>query len=133
MELCLAGLFFLVRDTENRASCTPQVVIIIVAMVFTALFHCSLSRPGSRWFWYPKWSKQLSMAETVAIKTAPEPDPALTSTCPVLWVPEDDLGISADEIYHARKSGIVISNNGACLERGKLRLRGPPPSPPKVR
>jgi hypothetical protein len=43
MELCLAGLFFLVRDAEGKATCTAQAVVMIVATVLTALFQYGLN------------------------------------------------------------------------------------------
>jgi len=132
MELCLAGLFFLVRDAENRPSCTAQAIIMLVATVLTAFFHFALVK-GHRWPCYLKWDRQVSVAESGTIKAAPEPDEALTSTCPIPWVPKDDLGISADEIWHAKKSGVIISDRGAYLEGGRLRLRGPPQPLPKTR
>jgi hypothetical protein len=129
MELCLAGLFFLVRDTENRPACTAQAVIMLVATVLTALFHYTLNG-GLHW---PFHYKHLSEAETGATNQAPELDDALTSSSPVLWVPTDDLGISADEISHACKGDVFVSNKGAYLERGKLRLDGSPPALSKPR
>lgn len=43
MELCLSGLFFLVRDAEGNSSCSPQGIIMIAVLAMTVLFHCSLS------------------------------------------------------------------------------------------
>ena len=52
MELSLAGLFFLVRDANDKAACTAQAAVIIVATVFTALFHYTLDHSG--WIhWLP--------------------------------------------------------------------------------
>ncbi|KFY03304.1 hypothetical protein O988_01575 [Pseudogymnoascus sp. VKM F-3808] len=41
MELCLAGLFFLVRDADGNATCTAQAITMSVTMAFTALFQFS--------------------------------------------------------------------------------------------
>jgi hypothetical protein len=43
MELCLVGLFFLVRDENSNASCIPQAIIMIVAMFLTALYQVLLN------------------------------------------------------------------------------------------
>ncbi|KAL9121806.1 MAG: hypothetical protein Q9187_001630, partial [Circinaria calcarea] len=43
MELCVTGLFFLVRDDHNRATCIGQAVIMIVAMVITVSFQLLLN------------------------------------------------------------------------------------------
>ncbi|KUJ14413.1 DUF221-domain-containing protein [Mollisia scopiformis] len=43
MELCLVGLFFLVRDENGDASCAPQGIIMIVSIVLTALYQVLLN------------------------------------------------------------------------------------------
>jgi hypothetical protein len=43
MELCLIGLFFLVRDENNNAACVPQAIIMIVAAIFTILYQLLLN------------------------------------------------------------------------------------------
>ncbi|OBT49868.1 hypothetical protein VE04_09932, partial [Pseudogymnoascus sp. 24MN13] len=44
MELCLIGLFFLVRDDKDNAACFPQAIIMIVVMALTALFQFLLNQ-----------------------------------------------------------------------------------------
>jgi hypothetical protein len=39
MELCLIGLFFLVRDEQDASVGYPQAIIMIVALILTALFQ----------------------------------------------------------------------------------------------
>lgn len=43
MELCLVGLFFLVRDENGKASCITQAIIMIVSMVLTGLYQVLLN------------------------------------------------------------------------------------------
>ena len=43
MELALTGLFFLVRDAQNKVSCYPQAIIMIVCLVCTILYHFLLN------------------------------------------------------------------------------------------
>ena len=43
MESCVIGLFFLVRDDHNRATCIIQAVIMIFAIIITATFHILLN------------------------------------------------------------------------------------------
>jgi hypothetical protein len=136
MELCLAGLFLFVRDAEGKASCTPQAISILITMVLTAFFHFALNGRGLHWLWLTArrhWNGDPPPASHAVLKAAPNPDEALTSTCPVPWIPKDPLGISGDEIRHARRYGIVMSDEGAYLERGKVTLCGPPPAMPKMR
>ncbi|KAH8650341.1 hypothetical protein BGZ60DRAFT_550848, partial [Tricladium varicosporioides] len=59
MELCLAGLFFLVRDANNRATCTTQAIIMIVVTALAALFHYTINH--SHWIYWlllPNFLKQ---------------------------------------------------------------------------
>ena len=39
MEICLIGLFFLVRDTQGRIACDVQGIIMAVVLVFTVLYQ----------------------------------------------------------------------------------------------
>ena len=39
MEICLIGLFFLVRDTDNKVACDAQGIIMAVVLVLTVLYH----------------------------------------------------------------------------------------------
>lgn len=43
MELCLCGLFFLARNADDKASCLPQGIIMIVALVATLVFQLLLN------------------------------------------------------------------------------------------
>jgi hypothetical protein len=153
MELSLAGLFFLVRDANDKATCTAQAAVMVVATVFTALFHYTLDH--SRWIhWLPlpdvlkqkmdrisskgkdqlEWrcgrEVKLSIAKPGVLQVDFAQDEALRSSRPVVWIPKDELGISDDEISHVRRThdSMWISNEGASLdERGKLKLCGSPP------
>lgn len=39
MEVCLVGLFFLVRDTQDRVACAAQGIIMAVVLVLTILYQ----------------------------------------------------------------------------------------------
>ena len=43
MELCVTGLFFLVRDDQNRATCIGQAIIMIIATIITVSFQVLLN------------------------------------------------------------------------------------------
>ncbi|RPB00657.1 DUF221-domain-containing protein [Choiromyces venosus 120613-1] len=43
MEICLIGLFFLVRDVQGRVACFPQAIIMIVVTIFTVLYQYTLN------------------------------------------------------------------------------------------
>jgi hypothetical protein len=151
MELCLAGLFFLVRDANDRAACTPQAIIMILVTSLTALFHYTLDHSHwISWFSCPEVHKRKmdrvgSQGQPIFRVEVNEPstpklnvcqaglgqDDALKSSGTVVWIPKDVLGIADDEILDVRRThdSIWISNEGASLdERGKLIVWGPPPS-----
>lgn len=39
LEITLVGLFFIVRDEQNNVACTPQAIIMIIALALTAAYH----------------------------------------------------------------------------------------------
>lgn len=145
MELCLGGLFLLVRDADNKASCTAQAALMIIVTALTALCQCTLGcdrRP--RWLTLlglynrradqgcidtlPDQAKDRPRVTSVATPKAPRRDDVLTSRPSVLWIPQDRLGVSDDEVYDImRTKGLWASNKGACLEGAKVRLLGGPP------
>jgi len=43
MELCIIGLFFLVRDDHDRSTCVDQAVIMIIAIAMTVIFQFLLN------------------------------------------------------------------------------------------
>jgi hypothetical protein len=141
MELCLTGLFLLVRDSEDKASCTAHAVIMIIVTVLTALFHCTLSCQR-RLHWLsllglhrhksndtvPEQAKDGPIVTSGAAQKIPGRDDILTSRPSVLWIPKDRLGVSDDEIYNTmRTKGLWASNKGAYLEGARVKLQGPPP------
>ena len=142
MELCLAGLFFLVRDVNEHAACRAQGVIMIIAVGFTALFHYGLGHEN--WLNWLLWlSSRLSSepqpqpaqvrsstADIWAFQDDPSQDKSITSAHPILWIPKDGRGIANDEIYHMTRThcSIWVSSEGAHLsERGCVTLDGKPP------
>ncbi|KAF4463414.1 phm7-similarity to hyp1 [Fusarium albosuccineum] len=52
MELCLAGLFFIVKDENGRLACTAQGVIMILLFISTVLYQVWLNRAFAPLFHY---------------------------------------------------------------------------------
>ncbi|CAG9937035.1 unnamed protein product [Clonostachys rosea f. rosea IK726] len=52
MELCMAGLFFIVKDENDRNSCTPHGIIMLVVLFLTILYQLALNRSFSPLFRY---------------------------------------------------------------------------------
>ena len=44
MEIALIGLFLLVRDSQNNVACKSQAIIMIVALILTAVFHFTMEQ-----------------------------------------------------------------------------------------
>ena len=75
-----------------------------------------------------KHTRELTAEERTAIAFQHE---ALRARPPILWIPEDELGIAQDEIYHTKREGgdeIQMSSEGATLDaKGKISWLGNPP------
>ncbi|KAI1097759.1 DUF221-domain-containing protein [Jackrogersella minutella] len=52
MELCLVGLFFLVRDQDGEVACVPQAIIMIVSIFLTFIYQYLLNRSFGPLFRY---------------------------------------------------------------------------------
>ncbi|KAI9812046.1 MAG: hypothetical protein M1827_004939 [Pycnora praestabilis] len=52
MELCLIGLFFLVRDEQDKVACEGQAIIMIVVAIFTVLYQYLLNEAFGPLFKY---------------------------------------------------------------------------------
>jgi hypothetical protein len=44
MEVCLVGLFFLVRDTQGSVACAPHALIMIIATILTIVYQFTLNQ-----------------------------------------------------------------------------------------
>lgn len=52
MEICLIGLFFLVRDVHDHVACTAQGIIMVVVLAITVFYQIWLSAQFSRLYIY---------------------------------------------------------------------------------
>lgn len=165
MELCMIGLFFLVRDDHNRATCVGQAAIMIIAIMMTLGFQFLLNdafAPLLRFMPHSEMreeqtakchgSKTTNHLQTNTASTkdldgifanmfhelqdsSADKSDALLSLAfqrgslrvqrPVVWIPDDRLVISSDEISRVKQlySNVRISNEYAGLdEKGRLTL-----------
>ena len=112
MEICLALLFFLVRDDRNRAVCLPHGSIMLVLVFATVLFQylgCS--------------NRNIRSPENKYLQVKPRAhSPSFQG--PVIWLPRDRLGVAENEIFHARRynkclkmscEGATLSTKGAII------------------
>ena len=147
MELSLAGLFFLVRDSDGNAACIGQAVIMILTAVSTALFHGTMDYTGR-----PKWrslllkfkrdtvrhcqetgkegSVGLAKSHTRMSRVGVNIDNEYVCASHIIWVPQDSLGVAVNEIHHMKKYSehLAASTKGAYLDRdGSIVLESRPP------
>lgn len=176
MELCMIGLFFLVRDDRNRATCVGQAAIMIIATAMTLGFHFLLNdavAPLLRFLPQSETREEEKEQQYHGTRTAnhlqilvrkcferlastrnsgpvdgifsdmyhemqdssasgPDALAPLAFQCrslsiqrPVVWIPDDRLGISGDEISRINQlySNVRISNEHAGLDgKGRVTL-----------
>jgi len=191
MELCMIGLFFLVRDEHGRSTCVGQAVVMIIATGMTITFQVLLndafapllhSLPptgtggeeveggggeteekepkynGSKtnyllrmllrkcWNWGAVPNENLTfvdalfsdMHDGMECAASNEPDDlvplefqyeVIRIQKPVVWIPNDRLRISEDEIFRFRQYGsdMGISNEHASLDaKGRVAITRSP-------
>jgi Extracellular tail, of 10TM putative phosphate transporter len=152
LQLCLIGLFAL-----GARGCLPQVVIMSFALICTAFYHRKLVEVYSPLFsrtavdgtstynaglldkeMYPpprdEKAKGFYREDSASSSNDQERvrQPVLTTPRPVVWIPQDQLGVSDDEIRETRKMhgmGIIpITNANATLDsNGRVACRSPKP------
>lgn len=117
MELGLAVLFILVRDSSGRASCIGQACLMIFAIVLTAIFHHYLCKAFDPLLLYTPLALELVQLEN----ESPFIPMALTST-PVIRLPRDQNGVSRAEIARLKDYGIEAQDDEATLTDAKIQL-----------
>jgi hypothetical protein len=147
MEICLTGLFFLVRDENGKAVCKAQAIIMIISIVATVGWQIWLNKglPSdyeilrkARAEGYREdvgaddWRKQFPNLPPEVRDQLVErafDHPALRAKTPVIWVPRDTAGFSDDEVWERRMWKCArITNVGADLDGfGRIILSRSPP------
>lgn len=154
MELCLIGLFFLVRDSDDEGRaigrpCKGQAIIMILALIATIIYQVLLNRTFSPLFKYlplviesrdnlnpETLNPVITLTNDIIADLAPREGDgdayvheAMRAKPPVIWIPRDELGVSDDEIRRTQQlRGLLISNDNATLD-AKCRVvcsAGPP-------
>lgn len=144
MELCLGGLFVLVRSPDGKSACTAQALTIAIVGFFTVIFHStidyrgrlrwkSIAMCGSKVFSCEKEKSEKEQIQehstATTVHSSGHENSGSISRC-IVWVPRDSIGIAENEGYHSRKQNkrLILSCDGAFLNRhGKIVLRGGPP------
>jgi len=146
MEMCLLGLFLLVRDEHQRSSCKFQAAVMIIVTGVTVTFQILLNRAFAPLLQFLSLVSADQCRESGDVVTTthleePEHDEktnehyhahtehrmycegtfqneALRVKRPVVWIPKDTIGISDSELYQTKMSypDISISNENASMK-----------------
>lgn len=129
MQVCLAALFFLVRDSQGSARCIGQACVMVLATGLTAVYHRLLCRAFNPLLSFsPTALKDALTQDTPAEDATPSPPflhEALTST-PVVRIPSDDHGLGSARALQLREElkGVTVSDTDADVTAsGKIELR----------
>jgi hypothetical protein len=129
MQVCLAALFFLVRDSQGNARCIGQACVMVLATGLTAVYHRLLCRAFNPLLSFsPTALKDALTQDTPAEDATPSPPflhEALTST-PVVRIPSDDHGLGSARALQLREElkGVTVSDTDAVVTAsGKIELR----------
>ncbi|KAI9785251.1 MAG: hypothetical protein M1835_003368 [Candelina submexicana] len=162
MEICLVGLFFLVRDEDNNLNCKTQGIIMIVLVVATVVYQFLLNEAFAPLVTYlpinlengAQWhddevareqqedrqavtSQRSTNSASSSVERKREADlhlafqhESLRAKRPIIWLPNDELGVSDDEVRRTKKVSrrIWMSNEGALLDKkGRVMYTADPP------
>jgi hypothetical protein len=129
MQVRLAALFFLVRDSQGSARCIGQACVMVLVTGLTAVYHRLLCRAFNPLLSFsPTALKDALARDTLAKDATPSPPflhEALTST-PVVRIPSDDHGLGSARALQLREElkGVTVSDTDAVVTAsGKIELR----------
>jgi hypothetical protein len=134
LQLCLIGLYALSQNTHGNRGWIPLVGMMALTLVCTVFYNQKLVE-----IYCPLFSGKVMEdvpEEELALASWRSKDQAQNSILraerPVVWIPQDPLGVSDRQVSKIRDNyGIPISNRGAVLDgKGKVvcRILIPPPS-----
>ena len=121
MQVCLAALFFLVRDSQGSARCIGQACVMVLATGLTLLSFSPTALKDAL-------ARDTLAKDTPAKDATPSPPflhEALTST-PVVRIPSDDHGLGSARALQLREElkGVTVSDTDAIVTAlGKIELR----------
>ncbi len=144
MMLCLIGLFFLVRDENDDLSCKTQGIMMIVVAAMTIVYQVLLNEAFAPLYKYLPVNLEdgaqradAEYAEGQQRATSPlsmvegaYQHESVRAKRPIIWVPNDELGVSDDELRRTMKISrrLPISNRGALLDgKGRAAYTADPP------
>jgi Calcium-dependent channel, 7TM region, putative phosphate/Extracellular tail, of 10TM putative phosphate transporter len=149
LEICLIGLFALIRDGHESPACLSQAGAMIAVLILTVLFHRQLQKVFCPLFESPlmTFGDSISSGSYISALDSEKVfedkhhtrdlnhtqtllNAALGDQKTTVWIPKDDLGVSDDEIKWSRtlSQDIVLSNAGARIDKeGRVVYNQDPP------
>lgn len=149
MELCLVGLFFLIRNSDNEATGTGQGTCMISTIFLTlALQYMSddiwkrlklsagfndngiWERGRERTRGQRRFNRPQNQKTGLGSHAYSAQDELLKSARSVIWIPRDRTGVGVDESKNLMKYNdcLVVSNDGAYIDsQGEIILHGVAP------
>jgi hypothetical protein len=139
MQVCLAALFFLIRDSQGSARCIGQACVMVLATGLTAVYHRLLCRAFNPLLSFSPTALKDALARDTLAKDTPAKDTpaedatpsplflheALTST-PMVRIPSDDHGLGSARALQLKEElkGATVSDTDAVVTAsGKIELR----------
>jgi hypothetical protein len=121
MQISLAGLFFLVRNSQGQVMCIGQACIMIIAIALTMVYHRVLNRAFNPLLGYAP-----TAASTHTKDRTPPPSfqHKVLKSSPIIRLPRDECGISSAEASNLREQlpGIAVLDYEATIcSAGKIR------------
>lgn len=153
MEIMLAGLFFLAQDEERSQTGITEGVLMCTLIGITAVIHVGM-RSNFRPLIYnlSADAEELSTVRTPYFMDPSRPEPSIQTPInnelyeytmrnaymhpsirdlkPIIWIPQDELGIAAEELQGCQVSelDITMSTRGAYFnDEIKIEINEPPP------
>jgi hypothetical protein len=140
MEIMLAALFFLAQNQLGSQSSIPQAIFMCIGIVFTIAIQFLISSsfdPLTHYLPVDVTEFQHmnnSIDEQINVTNTNEDNtfmhPAIRDPKPIIWIPQDSLGIAENELQQTRASGlnILMSIEGAKFnEKLNIEIDGSPP------
>ncbi|KAK4942020.1 hypothetical protein LTR10_018201 [Elasticomyces elasticus] len=114
MEVCLIGLFFLVRDTNNKVSCEAQGIIMSIVFVLTIIYQIWLAVHFSALFRYAP----LQLTSETFLHDKESQIPTSTSNL-------QDTELASEEAATAKEKVVEMAGSPEQGEKAEEPLRSP--------
>jgi len=121
-ELCMIGLFSLSLGSDSSKGRTlGPLVLLVILLVITALYHIYINRRLHPLMRYLPSTIMTDRLAPSAVDNTVYLQPSFKEKPPLLWIPKDKAGVSAEEIKGSADV-IRMTDEGAFLDnKNKIR------------